>query len=213
MISIVIPTLNEAAPLPLTLEKIRANPAEHEIIVADAGSMDETVRIAGAAGARVLACPERGRSSQMNRGAAVARGEVLLFLHADTHLQNFSLAQVEEALENERVVGGGFARRFDSDSLFLRFSCRLATWRCICFGWFLGDQGIFVRKKTFDQLGGFGAMNLFEDIDFSRRMARMGKVRTLRPGVVSSARRFQAHGPFGRTCRDLWLTCKYVSGK
>ena len=213
MISIVIPTLNEAAQLPLTLEKIRANSVAHEIIVADGGSADATLQIAGAAGAKVVCSPERRRSSQLNLGATVARGDTLLFLHADTQLQNFSLIQIEDALKNEGVVGGGFARRFDSDSMFLRFTCGLAMWRCICFGWFLGDQGIFVRRDTFNHLGGFREMNMFEDVDFSRRMSRMGKVRTLRPGVVSSARRFQTHGAVGRICRDFWLTCRYVAGK
>ncbi|MEO6035614.1 MAG: TIGR04283 family arsenosugar biosynthesis glycosyltransferase [Verrucomicrobiota bacterium] len=213
MISIVIPTLNEAGQLPLTLEKIRANSAVHEIIVADGGSDDATLQIAGAAGAKVVCSPERRRSSQLNLGANRALGEILLFLHADTRLQNFSLAQIEIALKNERVVGGGFARRFDSSSMFLQFTCALATWRSICFGWFLGDQGIFVRRKSFDQLQGFRTMNIFEDVDFSRRMSRLGKVRTLRPGVISSARRFQAHGAVGRTCRDLWLTCRYAAGK
>ena len=213
MISIVIPTLNEAANLPLTLERIRSNPVAHEIVIADGGSTDATLQIAEAAGAKPIISPIKRRSAQLNLGATVALGDSLLFLHADTLLQKFSLNQIVEMLKDERVVGGGFARRFDSNSMFLRMSCRLATWRCIAFGWFLGDQGIFVRKDTFDRLGGFREMDRFEDLDFSRRMARLGKVRTLQPGVVSSARRFRRHGPFGQTFRDLGLTCQYVAGR
>lgn len=213
MISIVIPTLNEAANLPLTLESIRSNPAAHEIVVADGGSTDATFRIAEAAGVKTVISPVKRRSAQMNLGATMAVGDPLLFLHADTLLRKFSLNQIEEALKDERVIGGGFARRFDSNSMFLRMSCRLATWRCIAFGWFLGDQGIFVRRETFDRLGGFRETERFEDVDFSRRMARLGKVRTLQPGVVSSARRFQRHGSIGQTFRDLRLTCQYVAGR
>ncbi|MEO5802472.1 MAG: TIGR04283 family arsenosugar biosynthesis glycosyltransferase [Verrucomicrobiota bacterium] len=212
MISIIIPTLDEAGHLPVTLKKIRANSAAHEIIIADGGSHDATLQIAIAAGANIVTSDKSGRSLQMNAGAKTASGDIFLFLHGDTHLHDFSLEQIAGALKNERVVGGGFARRFDSDSLFLRCTCAVATLRCSLFGLFLGDQGIFVRRNVFEKLGGFREMKLFEDVDFSRRLAQAGKTVTLRPAVISSARRFAGRGPVLMTCRDLWLTCKYVSG-
>ncbi len=212
MISIIIPTLNEAEHLLITVKKIRANASAHEIILADGGSTDATLEIAKALGIKIVCAEKCGRGFQMNAGAKNASGEIFLFLHADTHLHSFSLTQIEDALKNERIVGGGFARRFDSDSLFLRGTCALATARSSVFGLLLGDQGIFVRRSVFEKLSGFREMRLFEDVDFSRRLARVGKTITLKPAVISSARRFAKRGPILTTCRDLWLTCKYAIG-
>jgi GT2 family glycosyltransferase len=150
---------------------------------------------------------------QMNSAAQLAAGDTLLFLHADTQVRNTSLAQIETALQNPGAIGGGFARRFDSGSLFLEFTCRLATVRGRYLGWFLGDQGIFVRRTVFDRLHGFKEMLVFEDLDFSRRLARAGKVVTISPGIVSSARRFGRRGPFLTTFSDFWLTCRYLAGR
>ncbi|MGI8966547.1 MAG: TIGR04283 family arsenosugar biosynthesis glycosyltransferase [Limisphaerales bacterium] len=212
MISIIIPTLNESGPLPVTLEKVRANYSPHEIIIADGGSNDSTLAIASAARAKIVRASFPNRARQMNLGAREATGDIFLFLHADTQLRETSLAQIENALRDQRVVGGGFARRFDCDSFFLRATCAVATWRSKLFGWFLGDQGIFVRRKVFEELCGFKEMNLFEDVDFSRRLAGAGKTITPKPSIISSARRFEKRGPLFTTCRDLWLTGKYVSG-
>jgi Pyridine nucleotide-disulphide oxidoreductase len=87
-------------------------------------------------------------------GAQHAHGSVLLFLHADTVLPTSALEQMESVLTNDGIVGGGFARRYDSDSWFLRTTCLLASLRTRLTGWFLGDQAIFVRKQVFESLGG-----------------------------------------------------------
>lgn len=212
MISVIIPTVNESEHLPQALRMLRENPAPHETTVSDGGSSDGTLGIAAQYGARVLRAPRPGRAAQMNAGAQLARGEVLLFLHADTQVRPSSLEQIEHALQRPAVVGGGFERRFDSASLFLRFTCWLATWRCRALGWFLGDQGIFVRRSIFDQLRGFKEMPVFEDLDFARRLARAGKVVTISPGVISSPRRFARRGIVLTTCSDFWLTCRYLAG-
>ena len=214
MISVVIPTLNEAGQLPATLAAIQANRprAGLEVILVDAGSSDDTVELASASGARVVMSPEAQRAAQMNLGARNARGDVLLFLHADTLLAESALPNLEAALDDPEVVGGGFARRFASPSRCLRLTCRLADWRCRRLGWFLGDQAIFARREAFERLGGYRPLDLFEDLDFSRRLARVGRVVTLDPPVVSSARRFADRGVVSRTCSDLWLTFRYLSG-
>ena len=214
MISIIVPTLNESWFLGSTLQLIAENRTLHEVIICDGGSNDDTIQIANQYGARTLPCtrPVPCRATQMNSGAEAASGKTLLFLHADTHLRGTSLHQIELALQQPAVVGGGFERRFDSPSLFLRFSCQMATWRCRMFGWFLGDQAIFVRRAVFDQLKGFSDMPLFEDLEFSRRLSRIGKTVTLSPGIVCSGRRFLKRGPLLTTLHDFWLTYRYLNG-
>lgn len=211
MISIVIPTLNEAEQLPKTLGSAQAGKAnvDFETVVVDGGSIDATVDVALGLGARVEHAPAAGRALQMNLGAAVARGKILLFLHADTWLNQGSLESIRVALQAPEVVGGAFERSFNLSSAFLRWTCRLAAWRSRWLGWFLGDQGIFVRRSVFEALGGFPDWPRFEDLEFSRRLARRGRVVTLRPPVVSSGRRFQAMGPVRRTLVDAWLTLGY----
>ncbi len=208
----IIPAWNEAAELPATLGALRAQEVSHEVIVVDAGSTDSTAFIASAAGARTISSPRRQRAAQMNLGAGAALGDALLFLHADTRLAPGSLRAIEAALAQPGVAGGGFVRRYDSPSLFLRATCALAEARTRLCGWFLGDQGIFARRAVFTELGGFREWDIFEDLDFSRRLARAGRVATLRPAVVSAARRFTARGAVRTTWRDLGLTARYLAG-
>jgi rSAM/selenodomain-associated transferase 2 len=197
----------------MTLKAVAVNEGQCEVIVADAGSADATVEIAWAGGASVVEGMLRNRGAQMNLGARSARGDELLFLHADTLLPATALRRIEVALENPAFVGGGFARRYDSPSPFLRITCRLAELRCRWLGWFLGDQAIFVRRAVFDALGGFRECALFEDLDFSRRLARQGRVTTIEEPVVSSARRFDALGPWRTTWNDFAMTCGYLRGE
>jgi rSAM/selenodomain-associated transferase 2 len=210
MTSVVIPTLNEEGHLPRTMAAIRENPAPSELIVVDGGSTDATVGIAGKLGAQVIESFMPQRAAQLNLGAQRATGEIILFLHADTLIPSEGLLRIEQALQRKHVGGGGFARRFDSPSLFLRLTCLLAEFRNRAIGWFLGDQAIFVRRELFFQLGGFRPVDQFEDLDFSRRLARAAKTVTLRPPVISSARRFQKEGPFARTLSDFRLTMAHL---
>src|SRR5256712_3799 len=194
MISVIIPALNEAELLPETLNCIRANPTAFEMLVVDGGSGDETVQLAEAGGARVIHSPKRQRAFQMNLGAQQARSDIFLFLHADTWIGPHALQQIEKTLDLPGVVGGGFARRFQGASPVLRVTCRIGECRSRLFGWFFGDQGIFARRSGFERAGGFRELPLFEDIDFCRRLSRLGALATLRPPVVSSSRRFDARG-------------------
>ncbi|MEP6821269.1 MAG: TIGR04283 family arsenosugar biosynthesis glycosyltransferase [Chthoniobacterales bacterium] len=214
MISIIIPTANEAQHLPKTLSAITlaGGAVAHEVLVVDAGSADQTVEVTAQHGARVVPCQVRQRAAQMNLGATQARGDILLFLHGDTVLAAAALAKIEEALTNQQVVGGAFARRYDSSSWLLRLTCALAYLRGRLSGWFLGDQGIFVRTEVFQKLGGYQDVALFEDLDFSRRMRCFGRTVILRPAVTSAARRFETLGPGRRTMRDLLLTYRYLRG-
>ena len=214
MLSVVIPTLNEADALPRTLDALTRAAGEQavEVIVVDAGSRDATPDVARARGCLVVRSPRAQRAAQMNAGAARARGEVLLFLHADTLLPPGACGQVSAACGRLGVVGGGFARRYDSPSRWLRFTCWLARWRNRWFGWHLGDQAVFVRRAVFERLGGFRGFDVFEDVDFSRRLAAEGRLVTLEPPVLSSARRFAGRGTFRRSLADAWLMCRYRLG-
>ncbi len=212
MIAVIIPTLNEAKLLPETLSCIRANDAAHELLAVDGGSEDGTVQLAGAGGARVIHSPKRQRAFQMNLGAQQARSDFFLFLHADTWIGPNALQQIEKTLDLPSVVGGGFARRFQGASPVLRLTCRIGEARSRLLGWFFGDQGIFARRSAFERIGGFREWPLFEDIDFCRRLSRLGSLTTLRPPIVSSSRRFDARGSLRTTISDVWLTMRYLCG-
>ncbi len=212
MVSVVIPTLNEARNLPETLQAVNAaaGGTTYEIIVVDGGSADETMEVARAHGCVCLPSPRPQRAAQMNHGAAHTTGETLLFLHADTRLPPGALELVAAACQQLGVSGGGFARRYASPSWWLALTCRLAEWRNRWIGWHLGDQAIFVRRPVFEQMGGFRPMDVFEDVDFSRRLGRAGRLVTLQPPVVSSARRFSGKGPLRTSLADFRATLRYL---
>ena len=214
MISIIIPTHNEARFLPETLDAIGAAGIDrpHEILVVDAESSDRTTDLATMHGARVISSATRQRAAQMNLGASQALGDILLFLHADTSLPTCALGRIEHALNDPRIAGGAFARRYDSNSGWLRVTCALADVRGRSSGWFLGDQAIFVRADVFRMLAGFRDFPLFEDLDFSRRLRRSGRTVLLQPPVTSAARRFEGRGPWRTTWSDFFLTCRYLRG-
>ncbi len=212
MISVIIPTLNEAETLPETLAHLRRNDTAHETLVADARSTDRTIEAAEAAHCQIITADQPHRAKQMNLGATRARGEILFFLHADTLIDSTALQQIDMVLADPQVVGGGFTRRYRGAPAFLRFTCAMADVRCRWLGWFLGDQGIFVRRPAFEQLGGFQEMPLFEDLDLCRRLKRNGKLVCLGPPVMSSARRFARRGAVFTSLFDAWLTLRYLAG-
>jgi glycosyltransferase involved in cell wall biosynthesis len=158
---------------------------------------------------QLLSPDKKGRARQMNAGAKAGDADLLVFLHADTRLPDSARNSLEQAYR-EDVVGGGFSRRFDSPSLFLRITCRLADLRGRFFGWYFGDQTLWCRKECFDQLHGFPDRPLFEDLDFSRRLHTLGPTRLLPGPSLSSARRFEIDGPLLRTWKDLKLTLQYL---
>ncbi|MBW3569578.1 MAG: TIGR04283 family arsenosugar biosynthesis glycosyltransferase [Gemmatimonadetes bacterium] len=187
-LSVIVPTLNEAAWIAGCLGGIRAAGGADEVLVVDGGSTDATAQIA-AREARVLHTP-RGRAVQMNAGARHASGDVLLFLHADTVLHPDGLARMRRALADPRVAGGTFTLRFDHPHPLLRFYGACSTLPWLRFG----DQGIFVRRHVFDALGGYREMPLLEDVDLLRRMRRMGRLAVVPAPVTTSARRFLERG-------------------
>lgn len=201
MVSVIIPALNEAPTIENTLRSVSSLQGNREVIVVDGGSGDGTMAIAGPY-ARVLSCL-KGRSRQMNTGAREARGDVLLFLHADTELPQGAGDAIEKSLADPAVIGGRFRLRLDQPGWPYRVIAGGVNTRDRLFRGFTGDQAIFIRTSVFNRLGGFKDIPLLEDLDLSGRMCRAGKVVRLPLYVVTSARRWQKNGLF-RTVLLMW---------
>ncbi len=208
---IIIPVLDDAEVLSKTLAHLAAHWPAGQILVVDGGSEDASSAVARAAGVALVETGEngRGRARQMNEGARLAGGKVLVFLHADTRLPPTAADAVCKAIA-EGHVGGAFSRRFESPSLFLRFSARLSDLRGRAWGLFLGDQAIFDRRDIFETLGGYPEIPVCEDLEFSRRLGSLGTTTLLKLQVLSSARRFQKHGVVRTTWRDLWIAVRHL---
>jgi rSAM/selenodomain-associated transferase 2/rSAM/selenodomain-associated transferase 1 len=223
-LSIIIPTLNEAERIANTLDCIRrppgSGPPEVEIIVADGGSTDGTRRIAAAHGARVTIAPlpgAAGRGPQLNAGAALARSERLLFLHADTRLPSQYFDDVKKALDDDRVAIGAFRFQLDRFSPLLRLVEVAVRLRCAIFRTPYGDQALFMRAEAFRALGGFASIPLLEDVDIVRRArslfrGRGGEVRILEQPAITSARRWAAAGVLRTTAVNQLCLLGYRLG-
>ncbi|MBI5137815.1 MAG: TIGR04283 family arsenosugar biosynthesis glycosyltransferase [Nitrospirae bacterium] len=208
-VSLVMPVLNEARGIGATLAALPAG--LHEVIVADGGSADGGALLALAAGARVVTCAP-GRGVQLNAGAALAGGDVLLFLHADTRLPAGALAAIQAALADPAVVGGGFALGIDSADPFLRLVARAATWRSRHLGMFYGDQALFVRRAVFERVGGFRPIPIMEDVALVRSLRRVGRLTLIAAPVRTSARRWERENPLFATLRNVALVTLFTLG-
>lgn len=193
MISVVIPTLNEAPRLPRLLAQLARETTAHEVVVVDGGSTDGTPSLAATAGARVLRVLG-GRGRQLAAGAGVATGDVLLFLHADCAFPAGGLRLVAEALAAPAVVGGNFRLLFDGGDEFCRWlnGFYAAIRRR---GFYYGDSGVFVRRAVYEAIGGIRPIALMEDYDFVRRLEKAGPTACLAAPLVTSARRFVGRPP------------------
>jgi rSAM/selenodomain-associated transferase 2 len=168
----------------------------------DGGSGDETVAVARPYADAVISSP-RGRARQMNAGAHVAAGEVLLFLHADTTLPQEFPRLLSDALNDRRAVGGRFDVRLDAEGWPFRMIETMMNVRSRMTKISTGDQAIFVRREVFQKMGGYPDLELMEDVEFSRRLKREGSVACLRERVTTSARRWQRDG-VTRTIVKMW---------
>ena len=204
------PALNEKAAIPAAIESVRRQ-RPHEILVADGGSTDATVRVAGPLADRVLTAP-RGRAAQMNAGAAAAAGDVLLFLHADCTLEDGAVAEAVRRLRSPRVAAGCFAMRVDADGYWFRSIDGCATARVRLTGIPYGDQGLFLTRKTFDRAGGFPPVRFMEDVLLGLRLRRLGRVVVARKRVFVSARRWRRVGVVRQTLRNWGFTALAAAG-
>jgi rSAM/selenodomain-associated transferase 2 len=210
-ISVIIPTLNEERAITPTLVHT-ATLGFDELIVVDGGSTDttptrlESYRLSTQSSALspvywVTAPP--GRARQMNEGAKAGRGEVFLFLHADTRLPHDAKTVINAVLADPQMVGGRFDVQFDHPSMWGTMISKTMNWRSRMSGLATGDQALFVRRSVFEQMGGFTDMPLMEDIEFSRRLKRKGRTAALTATVTTSFRRWEQQGPL-QTIFLMW---------
>jgi rSAM/selenodomain-associated transferase 2 len=208
MISVIIPALNEERALPVTLKSLFQQADKFEVLVVDGGSSDSTVAIARGWPAVQVVISVAGRAAQMNAGAAVAQGELLLFLHADTLLPEGAIARLNELAADPLMLWGGFHQQFSGQHPSLKFISWITNTRCLITRVFYGDQAMFVRPKVFAQAGGFPA-GLLEDIEMSKRLRKLSRP-VFRPEfVVTDSRKFEQMGPIRSLLRCFLLLACY----
>ncbi len=210
-ISIIIPTLNEEMTIRQCLETIINIPAI-EVIVADGGSTDKTVKIARQYRDVKVVSSTMGRSIQMNKGAIHANAEVLLFLHADCILPREVILKIQYIFRNRLFAGGAFKIKLLSDKLPYRFIEKGINFRAKVFKLPYGDQGLFVMRSVFESLKGFREMLNCEDLDFICRLKKHGKIIILNEEILSSIRRWQNNGILKTSLRNQLLLASYVLG-
>jgi uncharacterized protein len=210
-LSVIIPALNEAPRIAATLAKVGKPDHRLEILLADGGSTDDTVSLAEAWGCRVLTDIHRGRAAQQNAAAAVATGDRLLFLHADTWLPDDYRTQIDQSFD-AGAIAGAFRLRIDDP----RWRFRWLEWSVFCRSSLLklpyGDQAIFIDAKSFCALEGFRPMQIMEDFELVRRIQRLGRMQLVDRAVITSARRWQKKGLFKTTIINQICVLAYYCG-
>ncbi|WP_420485281.1 TIGR04283 family arsenosugar biosynthesis glycosyltransferase [Iningainema tapete] len=209
-ISVIIPTLNEVGNITAAIASTQPS-TNVEVIVVDGGSEDKTVAIAQSLGVKVISAP-RGRAAQMNAGARVATGEILLFLHADTLLPPEFDVMVRKALQQPTTVAGAFALRINASQWSLRLVEWGVNWRSRFLQMPYGDQAIFVTNKIFHQIGTFPNFPIMEDFEIIRRLRCIGCITIIKVPVLTSPRRWQKKGVFKTTLINQIIIIAYLLG-
>lgn len=210
IISIIIPSLNEEEYINQTLTHLISLPGDFEIIVVDGGSRDGTLAVVKKFIKVKLVSSEKGRGIQMNNGAKIAKGKVLLFLHADTLLPYNAYPSILAFMQNEKNVGGSFYLKLDKDHLLLDFYSWCSKLNMELFTY--GDHAIFIRKRIFEQIGGYKKIPLMEDVEIQRRLRMAGRFKKLDSAVTSSSRRFEKTGTIRQLLIDVFLILSFKLG-
>jgi rSAM/selenodomain-associated transferase 2 len=209
-ISIIIPVLNEANTINGVLARI-LGASNLEVIVVDGGSQDKTVALTQSVGVKVIAATG-GRASQMNAGAAVATGSILLFLHADTHLPPAFDTFVRQVLLDTGTIAGAFELRIDAELWGIRLIEKMVNLRSHFLSLPYGDQAIFLKASIFKEIGGFPNLPIMEDFELMRRLKRYGKIAIAPAPVLTSGRRWQKLGVVRTTLINQLIIIGYFLG-
>jgi rSAM/selenodomain-associated transferase 2 len=207
-VSVVIPTLNEEHCLPALLDDL-VSERPNEIIVADGNSADRTAGIATPRARVVTVAANRG--AQMNAGAAIATGDVLLFLHADVRLNGGAIEALRRTMSAPEVIGGNFDIRYDGGGFAAALFTEINRWRRRL-GVFYGDSGIFCRRSIFAALGGYQPWPVLEDYEFARRLWKRGKLALLPEPIWVSSRRWRRAGVWRTIWRWFSIQTLYSAG-
>lgn len=209
-ISIIIPSLNEEGYLDESLKHLKELPGNFEIIVVDGGSTDSTREIAENHERVIVTASGKGRAKQMNHGATIATGDVLLFLHADTFLPYNFHQYIKNHLQKPGYTGGSFRLNFDKKHLLLKFytCCSKLSWEFFTYG----DHAIFIKSEVFKKIGGYKNISFMEDVEIQKRIRKTGKFKKLNTAVTTSARRFEKVGTLRQMLIDILLVSFYNLG-
>jgi hypothetical protein len=212
-VSVIIPVLNEAESIQSVLQFLQSVPVENpiEIIVVDGGSQDRTVELAMATGVKVLQS-QGGRAIQMNVGAQIATGEILLFLHADTRLPGGFIPLVQTTLAQPGTIAGAFELTIAGQDWGLRWIEWTVKWRSRLLQLPYGDQAIFLKPETFTQLGGFAELPIMEDFELVRRLQPYGRIAIAPASVMTSGRRWKTLGIVRTTVINQIVILAYFMG-
>ena len=210
VVSVIIPVLNEEGYLGDCLESL--SQVQGEVIVVDGGSTDNTVGLAESLGATVIRLGSANRGTQMNAGASVAQGDLLLFFHADSRVPPGGIEAMVSAMEDPTVIGGGFSLEFFPSAFFYSGLAIGANLFCRMTRMIFGDRGMFIRAKSFEALGRFPETAIMEDAALATAMRRAGKLVILPEVVATSARKYVHETKLQAVYRTVWAYTAYRLG-
>ncbi|NEQ72848.1 MAG: glycosyltransferase family 2 protein [Okeania sp. SIO2C9] len=211
-ISIIIPVLNEVSTITQTISTAQtAKDKDIEIIVVDGGSNDGTIELIKCLNIQVISSVP-GRATQMNCGAKIARGKILLFLHGDTLLPSNFDRMLEEILVKPKIIAGAFELSIRGTKKSLRIVERMVNWRSRYLQMPYGDQGIFLPAKIFQEIGGFPEIPIMEDFELIRQLKKRGKIAIVPTPVFTSGRRWQKLGILKTTLINQIVIIAYLLG-